>query len=803
MDTIQAGLVLPSLEDGSIKRKLASQFVEISEAVRDFILEFTVSRFLPKDVVLVRNLIQSVIRSVLAINPDTTLFDDLDPLTDTNSERNTGDGQQDPVRRRRQSRQTICHTLKVPTKNLIDAMLSSVKYADQTILAIGGQRPTEDEPNLLSQALQNLRTAKERFDSADAILVARPHLSSEYAKSPGVVQLFLFVHPVRQTADRVEALVAKILEMQQAKRKWRIRAPSYPLHKAFMRTNAQVRHDRGGLTAGHYFRSKDQLNRAMAEFKSSTYVPAARHAAGGRQALNDEAPQGSPVLGEYQREQEYSHGKRPSAKDSPKAPFRYRAWEILHRLQGFESRFALKVTLVTTLLSIPAWLPQSRGWWNDNQSWWTVVAVWIMMHPRVGGTFQDLGVRTLCAAIGAIWGGLAYAADNGNPYVMAVFAIIYMVPMLYRFTQSSHPRSGIMGCLSFTVVSLTAYQDRSSLPSSSSVVTIAWTRGLAFIVGLVAALTVNWILWPFVARHELRKSLAAMILHSAIRYRGVVAKYIYYSPGEEPTPDDIVKSEMLEGRLREGFVRMRQLMLLTRHEMRLRAPFDPRPYSALITACESFTEHLVQVRQSSLYFRPSMLVSDDDDDDDDDDDTNDKAIIESSLTMPRRDAVAVILLNLYILACALRAAKPVPRYLPSAAAARRKLLDCMDFIERERAEGRMRSGKGKEEEMLEQQQVRGKGQEEKTNTSVLQDGDGDCGKEEGKGKSRGTDGLLAAAAAAASEKDGRGKGGKKRRWADVYRYAFSAALAGIVENLREMERYTRVVCGEVEWDVEI
>lgn len=720
--------MLPSPEMPFLKRKLAWEFVNISQAVRDFTLDFTVSRFLPDDVVLIRNLIQGVIRSILAITPDTTLFTEFDPLVELASKQNTESVRQGPTLHHERAKRTICQTLKEPTRLLVDAMIASIMRVDQTILLIGGQTVAENESHLLSQTLDNLRTAKEAFDSADALLVAHPYLSSDYAKSPDVIQLFLFVHPVRQTVDKVEALVAKVLEMQQAKRKWRIRAPSYPFSKAIMRTNAQVRHDRGGLTAGFYFRSKRQLDRAMAELQSNAYIPAARHAAGG-QGLKD-APEQPQVIGEYQKEQEYEHGK-----SSGKAPFRYRAWEVLHRLQGFESRFAFKVTLVTTLLSVPAWLPQSRGWWNDNESWWTVVTVWAMMHPRVGGTFQDLAVRTFCAAIGAIWGGLAYAADNGNPYVMAVFAAVYMIPMLYRFSQSSHPRSGIVGCLSFTVVSLSA----STQGGYPSIATIAWTRGVAFIVGLVAALTVNWVLWPFVARHELRKSLSGTMLHSAILYRGVIAKYIYYTKGEEPGPRDIARSEMLEGRLREGFVRMRQLMELTRHEMRLRAPFDPLPYSALIAACESFFEHLVQVRQSSLYFQPNMLASD-------------PAAV-ASLTVPRRDAVAVILMNLYVLACALRADKPVPRYLPSAAVARRRLLDCMDVVEAEQAQRSEVDAQGK-----------------------------------GKGKEKG-------------EGEGTGHGeGKGRRWADVYQYAFSSALTDIVENLQEMQKYTKEVCGEVGWE---
>ena len=291
-----------------------------------------------------------MIRSVLGITPDPTLFDDFDIFDRPKPAEKTAILQHEPNCHHARCKQMICQILKLPTKNLIDAMLASVMRADETILIIGGQRAAKDRTSLLSQTLDELRRAKEAFDSADAALLAHPHLSSEYTKSIDVIQLFLFVHPVRQAADKVEALVAKVLEMEQARRKLRVRAPSYPLHKAFMRTNAPVRHARGGLTAGYYFRSKDQLERAMAQFQSSAYVPAARHAAGGQPSED------APVLGEYQKEQEYDHGK-----SSGTAPFRYRAWEVLHRLQGFESRFALKVTLVTTLLSIPAWLPQSRG----------------------------------------------------------------------------------------------------------------------------------------------------------------------------------------------------------------------------------------------------------------------------------------------------------------------------------------------------------------------------------------------------------------------------------------------------------
>ena len=57
----------------------------------------------------------------------------------------------------------------------------------------------------------------------------------------------------------------------------------------------------------------------------------------------------------------------------------------------------------------------------------------------------------------------------------------------------------------------------------------------------------------------------------------------------------------------------------------------------------------------------------------------------------------------------------------------------------------------------------------------------------GKGKVKATSDKFEAS-------EGEGKG---RRWADVYQYAFSAALSDIVGNLEEMERFTREVCGDV------
>jgi len=213
-----------------------------------------------------------------------------------------------------------------------------------------------------------------------------------------------------------------------------------------------------------------------------------------------------------------------------------------------------------------------------------------------------------------------------------------------------------------------------------------------------------------------------MLFFMSIIYRSTVSRYVYFEEGKEPTPEDIERSEMLEGRLREGFVRIRQLLVLTRHEIRLRAPFDPLPYSALADSCERFFEYLIAVRQSAIFYKPDYI--------------RDNPVAAAKLLGYRRDAVAAILGNLYILAGALRSQRKVPRYLPSAAAARKKLL--------------LRTLELEEEMAWSAEQ-----------TDVRQ---------------------------------------HKRRWADIYSYSYRESLTGCVAQLDELEKYTKLIVGEQKFD---
>jgi len=374
------GLRLPREPPSEMRRDLNMQLVNLSEAFRDMRMELTISRWVPFDIAQLRNTLQAIIRDLTAIDPAPTLFEAVSPLAPSSpSGSSRGDGSEhisididtpadertDPLSEAQPSAlELVKKTLGDPARRLIDAMGQSLAACDVELMEIGGYRKLSTSSHITCntsiQAIhQHLNASMIAFDEADISLIDHPLLPHTYSKHPELVQIFLFVHPLRQTADSVEALVKKVIDMGSSPKASRVKIclPSYPWRKSLYRTNPQVRHDRGGVTANYYFRSKEEIDRLLDSGTAQSHLASAM-------AL-DKTTGFSAIVLEH-------------------TTTRYRAWRVIHRLQGFEARFAIKLAAVTALLSLPVWLDSSQKWYNHNAGWWAVITAWFMMHPRVG-----------------------------------------------------------------------------------------------------------------------------------------------------------------------------------------------------------------------------------------------------------------------------------------------------------------------------------------------------------------------------------------------------------------------------------
>jgi hypothetical protein len=120
---------------------------------------------------------------------------------------------------------------------------------------------------------------------------------------------------------------------------------------------------------GSYFKSFSDIAKLIQRIKSRDFQPMPRKGAG--QTEGHDTSYATMTADELED-------------DTPTkaAHVGHSVWTVLHRLQGFETRFGLKTTIVTSLLAIPAWLSQSNGWWNEYEVWWAVVMAWLIMAPR-------------------------------------------------------------------------------------------------------------------------------------------------------------------------------------------------------------------------------------------------------------------------------------------------------------------------------------------------------------------------------------------------------------------------------------
>lgn len=147
----------------------------------------------------------------------------------------------------------VRHRLEDPTSRLLRRMKESLRSCHAVLMDMSGYRkylgPGEGVDSNLVKVLVKLRKAMIRFDDAESELLDGHELATIFI--PEVVEGLAYCRPIRQAATAVESVLVKVNEMEQRKPSWpKIYAPSYPWQKALNRVNSQVRHDRGGVTAG-------------------------------------------------------------------------------------------------------------------------------------------------------------------------------------------------------------------------------------------------------------------------------------------------------------------------------------------------------------------------------------------------------------------------------------------------------------------------------------------------------------------------------------------------------------------------
>ncbi|KAI9474873.1 Fusaric acid resistance protein-like-domain-containing protein [Zychaea mexicana] len=356
------------------------------------------------------------------------------------------------------------------------------------------------------------------------------------------------------------------------------------------------------------------------------------------------------------KEQQPSEQRWPNDKPPFIIAMRYNIWCFLQYLTKYEAKFALKTAVAVTSLCIPAFVPESAGWFIQDRGQWASVTVIAIMNPTSGGTLHASAWRVVGTIIGAMVGLAALATGESSAYVLAVFAVLLAVPFFYIHLGSTYNKIGIVVLVTYVAVALTRYAQPNP---GESIYTTVWKRMVTVIVGIVVAMILNSAVWPFIARHATRKSVSGISNRLGEYYNFLVGTFLYHDIDVPPTEDDMRRCTKIEDKIQASINATSVLLELTDHEPRLKGPFPKEIYREMIDSCQAILDSLGSIRVALLQM-PWIVKLD---------------ICNQQHYTYRRDMIAALMLHFYTVSSSLASKIPLPVYLPSMRAARIRIIN--------------------------------------------------------------------------------------------------------------------------------
>ncbi|SCU96362.1 LAME_0F15984g1_1 [Lachancea meyersii CBS 8951] len=683
---------------------------DVSEGIREFLNQLTVARIDEKSLLKFRNDITNAAAPLRSIPTDHKLVTKLEleafytELNERAKERNLNTSVcATPVP------ETAKATLSSATRPLIDAKTSFNKEVFSSLLRSAfskdiialmvemvslleslegsfelftqftcSSKNRQDTDKTLGTHVNRLGRKIHKLDLSYQSFVKSNVFTKEMLSDSQSIDSFLFLRYMRQSAKHLISVANCVLDMS-SNLHWRIAFPHYPLGRALKRLPNECSIDQGAKTILHYYQAKADVDDIFEQIYNN-YTSKHKTLA--------------TVVG--QEDKSRATVRAVDHKDfslhTTIYPLRYKIWSWGSQISSPESKWALKVVFVMTFLALPTWLPQSFSWYQKYHCWWAPLSFFILANRRNTGNWASFGRRLTCAVIGIFWGWCANQARHfGSPYVIATFASIFCVILSFNFFANGNRKSSFTGFICFVVIALEPYSKHAPHLSQGFIWKNTWVTGVALLCGILPSIPINWILWSFTARHELRLSVASLLAHISQSYQSVADRYLYRDAGDAPTELTLKFSNIREVRLSQSLIAVREMLRKARTEPTYIFVFKADVYQQLLDGCEFLLEKMIEARISGQYFEVWEIDSD--------------SSVSRALLSLRRDSVASVIFVLYMLSNCFVSKHKVPVYLPNAIMSRKKLFDLGSRFESSVGESRCSTATEKVDELGEDSQT--------------------------------------------------------------------------------------------------
>lgn len=679
----------------NLQNEAVNSTLKLSENFREFLSSFKFSSFDQEDLKEIRNHLNFVVSPLRVIPFQTNIYfkDILENPSSLTTQTNTHipnsnimsaavSGISTPIPRTHMPLNLHLHpkynegkefvyvsimndTFSKPMIKLLLQMIESIENIEKSLKIYSKEFTNHD---LKLKSLENLSNSKKLLKKKmyQLDLSYRKFSRSEYfcralLEQEQVINIFLFLRYSRQSSVGVISLIDVVIKScKNVSNHPKFTLPNYPLQRSLRRLTEQCLRDQGADSIFRYLESKMDVDGA---FERIYNLNTSRNKHQHLKTDKSENQNETKTIRAIDHHDFNFH--------STKNKYQFKLWEFSTLLLSYQSKYAFKVSFAVIFLSLPSWLKVSWNWYYTYNCYWCPILVYYFLSPRNSGTWINLILRLICCILGCFWGWLSNEAGKfSSKVVIGIFAGIFVIVFSHFFLVDAHPRSSLIGLLSFTIISL--HVNVSLEKSTESIWKHAWILSIALIISILTSIFSNWLIWPFIAKNEIYSSYSSLIGHIAQSYQSVSERYLYRDENDDPTDLTLELANIREVRMSQNLVANKELLERAVKEHDFRHDFNPKILNELLNSCHSVLENLIEARMSSIYFH----VWEQDED---------EATTRELLSL-RRDSISTVIYLLYIVSNSIRTKSKIPKYLPSAISIRKKLFNLISKLELTRKE---------------------------------------------------------------------------------------------------------------------
>ncbi|KAF9907735.1 hypothetical protein EC991_010682 [Linnemannia zychae] len=201
--------------------------------------------------------------------------------------------------------------------------------------------------------------------------------------------------------------------------------------------------------------------------------------------------------------------------------WRYWFWEHLQPFKSEEFKFGFKMAFALSFIGLWSWLQWNSTPLATDRGQWAMMTVMAVLSPTVGATFSVCVMRVAGTLAGTLWALITYLALPRDPWVICIFMLVVAFASVFLILESTHPKLGIIMLLSYSSVTFIKYEDH----TTETIYEVCYKRAITVIIGIIISVVMNSLLWPILARRELRKEIAILIGRQGVLFAELVNKF--------------------------------------------------------------------------------------------------------------------------------------------------------------------------------------------------------------------------------------------------------------------------------------